>query len=307
MKVLVTGGGGLVGSAIREVSSLYKDFDILFSTRANCNLLDQDSVQHMLDMTRPDAVIHTAARVGGIGMNLSTPGQQFYENIMMNTMIIHYSYMYGVNNLISFSSVCAFPNGAEVLSEDILHDGQPHTDHRPYAYSKRMVDIQIEAYNKQNGLNYCSVIPGNIFGKRDNFNLEYGHVIPSLIHKCYIAKKNNESFDVWGNGKPMREFIYSNDIARVCLDLLTLDKMPQRIIASGNDEHTIESIVERICNKFDYHNVNWLKDKPNGQMKRPSEKKVFNNFLPGFKFTNIDDALSDTIDWFNTVYPGIRK
>jgi GDP-L-fucose synthase len=307
MKILVTGGSGLVGSAIKEVSHEYADLDILFFNRQDCNLLDQESVKHMMDITRPDAVIHTAARVGGIGLNLSTPGQQFYENIMMNTMIIHYAYKHGVNNLISFSSICAFPEGAKELSEDILQNAQPHPAHRSYAYSKRMVDIQIEAYNKEYDLNYCSVIPGNIFGKRDNFNLEHGHVIPSLIHKCYMAKKNNDVFDVWGDGTPMREFVYSNDIARACLDLLLLEKMPQRLIVSGEKEHTIKNIVTKICNKFDYHNVNWLKDKPNGQLRRPSSNTVFKKTLPGFKFTNIDDALSETVSWFNDTYPKIRR
>lgn len=309
MNILVTGANGLVGRALRLVSKhkCYEGIRFIFVGREDCNLLNRDEVDALLDVTRPEAVIHTAARVGGIGMNLRTPSEQYYENIIMNTEIINSSYKFGVNKLISFSSVCAFPGGLDFLQEKDLHKGEPFPAHRSYAYAKRMVDIQIEAYNSQFGLNYCSVIPGNIFGKNDNFNLENGHVIPSLIHKCHISKKSNKTFEVWGTGEPMREFIYSEDLARACIDLLQKDTLPQRVIMSGEKEYKIKDIVEMICNHFDYHNVEWLKDKPNGQMRRPSSKTLFNQNLPDFEFTNIDLALGETIDWFIKSYPEVRK
>ena len=309
MKILVTGKNGLVGNAIKKVclSDEFSNLEVDFAGRDECNLLSRDKIDKLLDLTRPDAIIHTAARVGGIGMNLSTPVEQYYENIIMNTELINSAHKHGVNNIICFSSVCAFPSGLDILEEKMLHAGEPYPAHRSYAYSKRMVDIQIETHRNQHGLNYCSVIPGNIFGKNDNFNLENGHVIPSLIHKCYLSKRSKKEFEVWGNGEPMREFIYSEDIARACLHLIQKKDMPQRIIMSGRKEHKIKDIVDIICNRFEYHNVKWLIDKPNGQMRRPSKKKIFDKHLPGFEFTDIEKSLGDTISWFESIYPEVRK
>ena len=300
--ILVTGGKGLVGSALKAISGEY-GYNFFFTDRSTHDLTREDDVRRLFEESRPDYVIHTAARVGGIGRNLSSPAQQFYDNILMNTYVIDQSSRHDVKKLIAFSSVCAFPASAKLFSEDILHDGAPYPAHGSYAYSKRMVDVQIEAYNSQYGLNYCSVIPANIFGENDNFNLEDGHVVPSLIHKCFVAKKQNTTLDVWGDGSPMREFLYSKDVARVCLGLLEKNILPQRIIVSGNQELTIKTLVDMICNLFDYHNVSWSPEKPNGQQRRPSDKSVFNEFFPNHSFTGIEDALGETIMWLKKKLP----
>lgn len=307
MKFLVTGGNGLVGRAIRECQDENKEHVFYFTTRQQCDLLSQVEVKKLLNSVMPDAVIHTAARVGGIGMNLKTPASQFYENVLMNTILIDNCAKLGVKKLIAFSSVCAFPGELNFLEESKLHLGEPFPAHRSYAYAKRMVDIQIEAYNSQYNLNYTSVIPGNIFGKRDNYNLENGHVIPALIHRCYLAKKNNVPLQVWGDGEPMREFIYAKDIARACIELIKNGNLPQRIIMSGNREYKIKEIVDIICKNFDYYNVEWLNWKPNGQMRRPTSKIIFNKYLPAFKFSDIELSLSESIRWFKENYPEVRK
>ena len=306
-KILVTGANGLVGTAIKQAKKEYPQYDFVFTTRQEHNLIKESDVAELFESTKPDYVIHTAARVGGIGRNLNSPAQQFYDNVLMNTYVINYARLHSVSKLIAFSSVCAFPAAAPIFKEDILQDGPPYPAHGAYAYAKRMVDIQIEAYNKQYGVKYCSVIPANIFGENDNFNLEDGHVVPSLIHKCYMAKKNNTPFEIWGDGTPMREFLYSSDVGRACIDLLSKEELPQRIIVSGEHELEIRQLVEKICNIFDYHNVSWLADKPNGQLRRPSDKEIFNSVLGDFKFTNIDKALEKTIEWFQEHYPRIRK
>ena len=306
-KVLVTGGRGLVGSAIKSLTSEYPDLQFLFSARADHDLTNIDHVERLFDTVRPDYVIHTAARVGGIGRNLSSPAQQYYDNILMNSYIIHYAHEYDVEKLLAFSSVCAFPAGAETLSEDILHDGEPYPAHYSYAYSKRMVDVQIGAYKQQYGVNYCSVIPGNIFGESDNFNLEDGHVVPSLVHKCLIAKQNGTPLDVWGDGSPYREFLYAKDVATACIELLqTSGKLPQRVIVSGEQETQIKDLVNLVCDTFDYHNVNWLTDKPNGQIRRPTSKSVFKEVLPNFEYTDLKIAMKNTVEWFQEHYPNVR-
>jgi len=306
-KVLVTGAGGLVGSAVASISAQYPHYEFVFSGHKHHDLTNEESVKALFEETQPDYVIHTAARVGGIGRNLETPAQQYYSNILMNTFVIHYAHLYGAQKLLAFSSVCAFPAGATELHEDILHDGEPYPAHYSYAYSKRMVDVQIHAYQQQYNTNFCSVIPGNIFGEHDNFNLEDGHVVPSLVHKCYLAKKNNTPLEVWGDGTAYREFLYAQDVAKACIELLGRHvELPRRIIVSGQKETQIKDLVELICDAFDYHNIKWLTDKPNGQLRRPTNKKVFNQTLAGFFYTDLRKAMKNTVGWFEEHYPNVR-
>jgi len=305
--VLVTGGGGLVGSAIEALQEQYANLDFIFTSHKNCDLTYEPSVKNLFDKVRPDYVIHTAARVGGIGRNLSTPADQYYSNILMNTLVIHYAHLYGINRLLAFSSVCAFPAGAKSLTEAILHDGEPYPAHYSYAYSKRMVDVQIGAYKKQHGTNFCSVIPGNIFGEHDNFNLEDGHVVPSLVHKCFVAKRFKEPLEVWGDGTPYREFLYAKDVARVCIELLLKEgDLPQKVIVSGQEETQIKDLVKLVCDAFNYHNVAWQTEKPNGQLRRPTDKTVFHALLPEFEYTSLEEAMKNTVEWFKDNYPEVR-
>ena len=306
-KVLITGSQGLVGTSILSLKNLYPEYNFIGVNHNLFDLTKEEDVLNLFEKVEPDYVIHTAARVGGIGRNINSPGQQFHQNILMNTHVIHHAAIFGVKKLIAFSSVCAFPANSTKLCEDNLHEGPPYAAHGAYAHSKRMVDVQIEAYKKEYGVNYCSVIPGNIFGEDDNFNLEDGHVVPSLIHRCFLAKKNNEPFEVWGTGKAKREFLYAKDVARVCLDLLKLKILPQRLVVSGEREFEIKEIIQKISNIYEYDNISWLSHKPDGQLSRPSDKTIFNSIMPEFKFTDIEGALIKTINWFIEHYPNIRK
>jgi len=307
-KILITGAKGLVGSALRNIQTDHDEFDFVFSGHQEHDLTKEEDVKRLFEETKPDYVIHTAARVGGIGRNLSTPAEQFYCNILMNTFVIHYAQLYNVEKLLAFSSVCAFPAGAENFNEDILHDGEPYQAHYSYAYSKRMVDVQIGAYKQQHQVNYCSVIPGNIFGENDNFNLEDGHVVPSLIHKAYLAARDGTSLEVWGDGSPYREFLSSRDIARVCIELLKSNKqLPQRIIVSGEKETRISELVKMICEATGLKDIKWLTEKPNGQMRRPTNKSIFHSTLPDFQHADLKDSINKTVEWFGKNYPNVRK
>jgi len=307
-RILVTGGNGLVGSAIKQVSSNYPEIEFLFTTHTQIDLTNERDTKKLFEKLKPDYVIHTAAFVGGIGRNLASPAGQYYQNILMNSFVTHYAYLNNIKRLVSFSSVCAFPENLEIMSENKLHDGAPHQSYFSYAYSKRLVDVQNQAYNKEYGTNYCTLIPGNIYGPRDNYNLDYGHVIPSLIHKCYLAKLNQVPFKVWGDGSVYREFIYSEDIAKIAIDLVLKNGIiPTCIIASGEKETQIKEVVNMICNAFDYHNVRWEKDKPMGQLRRPTDKDIFKNIFSKFNFTSFENGIRETVGWFNQNYPNIRK
>ena len=309
MRILVTGGNGLVGSSLKRLTfGWYPTHEIVFVGSKDFDLTNENHVKNMFEVIKPDAVIHTAARVGGIGRNLNSPAEQFHENILMNTHVIHHAWKSGVKKLIAFSSVCAFPKDAACIIEENMHEGMPFPAHGAYAYAKRMVDVQIEAYSKQYGVNYCSLIPGNIFGENDNYSLEDGHVVPSLIHKCFLAKKNETKLDVWGDGTPTREFIYVDDLSRICLKLLlSSQEMPKRLIVSGQ-EMRISKLVDVICNAMNYssNNVNWLTDKPNGQLKRETSHTLFDSLFPDSMQTSIEEGIKKSCAWFEKNYPNVR-
>jgi GDP-L-fucose synthase len=187
-KILVTGGYGLVGSEF-----IKPNFIPLSSSESDLRI--RKDVDNIFKTIKFDSVIHCAGKVGGLGSNMNHKGQFFYDNIMINTNVIESSRKYNVEKLVSFLSTCIFPNNIEYpLTESKIHLGIPHNSNDAYAYAKRMADIQIRAYREQYGLNYVSVIPTNIYGPNDNFSLEHGHVVPMLIHKLYLAQKNNTDF-----------------------------------------------------------------------------------------------------------------
>jgi GDP-L-fucose synthase len=236
-------------------------------------------------------------------------GQFFYDNIMINTNVIESARVNGIKNLVSFLSTCIFPDNVEYpLTESKIHLGPPHFSNDAYAYAKRMVDIQIRAYREQYGLNYKSVIPTNIYGFNDNYNIENGHVIPSLIHKCYLARENKTDFEIWGTGKPLREFIFSKDVAKLTEWVLENYNESEPIILSTSEEISIKNVVDIIVELMNFKgNVKWNTDKPDGQFRKPSDNSKIKSYLPDFKFTPLYEGLKYTIDYFEKNYNIVRK
>jgi GDP-L-fucose synthase len=171
-----------------------------------------------------------------------------------------------------------------------------------------MADIQIRSYKEQYGLNYKSVIPTNIYGPNDNYNIENGHVIPSLIHKCYLARENKTNFEIWGTGKPLREFIFSKDVAKLTEWVLDNYTESEPIILSTSEEISIKEVVGIIVELMNYKgNVTWDTDKPDGQFRKPSDNSKIKNYLPDFKFTPLYEGLKETIEFFEKNYNIVRK
>ncbi len=232
----------------------------------------------------------------------------------MNTFIVDEAYKHEVEKFIGFGSVCAFPGDAKILTETNYLQGEPFPAHKSYAYSKRMMAVQLEAYKQQYGFNSCTILPSNIFGECDNYNLEDGHIVPSIIHKFYNAIRTETNVKCWGDGSPLREFIYAEDLAKICLELLQKDEMPQRLIIPGQ-EYSIKEIVDKIDLTFMkeynfpshfYIDIEWDKTKPNGQMRRKTESLYFNKLFPNFEYTNIDSGLKESAKWFMMNYPNVR-
>jgi GDP-L-fucose synthase len=300
-KILVTGGHGLVGSEF--ISEQYfkptsKDYDLRKREDTNRLMIKQF-----------DSVIHCAAKVGGVGGNMNYKGEFFYDNIMMNTNVIEGARLTGVKNLVSFLSTCVFPDRVEYpLTESKIHLGPPHFSNDAYAYAKRMADIQIRSYNEQYGLNYKSVIPCNIYGPNDNYDIVNGHVLPSLIHKCYLARENNTPITIWGSGKPLREFIFSKDVAKLTEWVLYNYNENEPIILSTSEEISIMDIVGIIVELMNFKgDVIFDSSKPDGQFRKPSDNSKIKNYLPDFKFTPLYDGLKETIEYFEKNYTIIRK
>ena len=300
METLITGGTGLVGSVISDGIKLSsKDVD----------LKNWSDTLTFFEKTMPDKVIHCAARVGGLGDNMNHKGEFFYDNIMMNANVLEASRIVGVKKVVSFLSTCVFPDDIEYpLTEKKIHLGEPHNSNYPYAYAKRMLDIQSRAYNEQYDTNYCCVIPTNIYGPNDNFSIENGHVLPTLLHKCYLAKKNNTNLEVWGSGKPLREFIYSEDVAKLSEWVLNNYEEQEPIILSTSQEISIKDLVYIIVDKFNFKGkVIWQSDKPDGQFRKPSDNSKLLSYLPDFEFTPIEIGIENTVEWLIENYKNIRN
>jgi len=303
--ILVTGANGLVGSQFKDVMGITSRIGDL----RNPQMVDKIFSVYTDREHNVDRVIHCAAKVGGVGGNIKYKGEFFYDNIMINTNVIESARKYGVTKLVAFLSTCIFPDNVEYpLTELKIHAGKPHFSNDAYAFAKRMSEVQIRAYREQYGLNYTSVIPTNIYGPNDNFNIENGHVIPSLIHKCYLARENKTDLTIWGSGKPLREFISSKDVAELTLWVLDNYNESEPIILSNSEEISIKDIVEIIVELMNFKgNVIFDTDKPDGQFRKPSDNTKLKRYLPKYKFTPIQDGLKETIDWFENNYSTIRK
>lgn len=300
-KILVTGGKGLVGSEFIG-DQYYKP------TSKEYDLRNTDQTYRLM-LKGFDSVIHCAAKVGGVGGNMTYKGEFFYDNIMMNTNVIEAARISGVKNMVAFLSTCVFPDEVDYpLTEKKIHLGPPHSSNDAYAYAKRMTDIQIRAYKEQYGLNYKSVIPSNIYGPNDNYDIVNGHVLPSLIHKCYIARENKTPLTIWGSGNPLREFIFSKDVAKLTEWVLENYNEDEPIILSTSEEISIKDVVSMIVELMNFKGeVVFDSTKPDGQFRKPSDNSKIKNYLPDFKFTPIYDGLKETIEYFEKNYNLIRK
>jgi GDP-L-fucose synthase len=300
MKTLITGGGGMVGSAMLSPLKL---------TREYCDLTNPKQTTGLFKAIRPDGVIHCAGKVGGVGGNMNYKGEYFYDNLMINTNVIEAARQAGVKRLVAFLSTCVFPDDVQYpLTINQIHKGEPHFSNYPYAYAKRMADVQIRAYREQYGLNYTSIIPSNIYGPNDNFSLEHGHVMPMLIHKLYLAKQNKTNFVVWGTGKPLREFIYSKDIAKISEWVLENYKGEEPLIVSGDEEISIKDLVGLLVDEFKFKGkVIFDSTKPDGQFKKPSDNSKIKEFIPDFKYTPFELGIKETVNWFIENYETARK
>jgi GDP-L-fucose synthase len=303
-KMIVTGANGLVGYAIRQMNLP----NTAYLTREDVDLTDFAATKNRFVELKPENVIHLAAQVGGIGGNLIHSGEYFRNNILINTNVLESARLAGSKKLISFMSTCVFPDKCSYpLNEKDLHNGPPHPSNFGYAYAKRMLEVQSSAYRKEWNCNYIVVIPTNIYGPNDNFSLTEGHVVPALIHRTYLAKKSGTDLSVWGSGKPLREFVYSDDIARLALWAIEHYSEEIPIIFTSGIEVSIRELVEVVAKKMKFEGkLVFDSSKPDGQYRKPSDTTKLKNSLPEFQWTPLEEGIERTVDWFLSNYPKVR-
>jgi GDP-L-fucose synthase len=295
MKILITGGSGLVGSALKDM--IITD-ECLFLTSKQCDLRDYQQTFTFFQTYCPDYVIHLACNCGGLFKNLSQKMTLFEDNILINFNVIKICHELGIKKLISCLSTCIFPDNITYpITEDMLHNGPPHFSNDGYAYSKRLLEIHTRLYREQYNDNFICIIPTNIYGKYDNFDINDAHVIPALIHKCYLAKKSNQPFIVSGSGKPLRQFIYSKDLAILILYILYNYNEKDNIILSPSDEISIGEIASIIAKEMEYE-FQFDTTKADGQFRKTVSNEKLLNYLPTFQFTSLQIGIHETIQWF---------
>ncbi|KAB5589652.1 GDP-L-fucose synthetase [Ceratobasidium theobromae] len=316
--VLVTGGSGLVGAAIKYVIDNEPEGSRfgkrpgekwIFASSSEGDLKDAAATSALFEKYKPTHVIHLAALVGGLFKNMKYKLTFLRDNVRINDNVLETSHQTHVKKLISCLSTCVFPDKVEYpLDENKIHLGPPHESNFGYAHAKRMVDVQNHAYNEEFGDNFTSAIPTNVFGPHDN--LQDSHVIPGLIHKCYLAKsmiirptfspllkglppENGTPFVVSGTGKPLRQFIYSRDLAKLFIWMLRdYESVEPLILSVGEDEEvSIKVVADAIVRAFDT-------SRADGQFRKPASNKKLLQLTGGFEFTPFEKALDETVKWF---------
>lgn len=312
--VLVTGGTGLYGKAIETViknDADAKDEHWVFLSSKDGNLVDRKAVEEIFAKHKPTHVIHLAAKVGGLFHNMRKKVDFYRDNTLITDNVLECCRIFGVTKCVSCLSTCIFPDKTTYpIDETMVHNGAPHTSNLGYSYAKRMIDVLNHCYFDQYGLEYTSVIPTNIYGPHDNFSIDDGHVIPGLIHKCYIAMKEGSDFVVWGTGSPLRQFIYSEDLARLTIWTLRNYKSIEPIILSVDEEAevSIKQVADMVAEAMDFKGkVVCDTTKADGQHKKTASNKKMREYLPDYKFKPMKEGIKQSVDWFLANYETARK
>jgi len=300
-KVVVTGGAGFLGRFVVELLHGYPGVEVVVPRSRNYDLVTEAGVKRLLADVDPDLVIHLAAVVGGIGHNQKNPGKFYYDNLMMGAQLIEQSRLHGVKKFVAIGTVCAYPKYTPTpFKEDDIWNGYPEETNAPYGLAKKMMLVQSQAYREQYGFNSIYLLPANLYGPGDNFDLETSHVIPALIRKCVEGREQGQSFiEAWGSGQVSREFLYVEDCARGIVQASAVYNEALPVNLGSGQEVVIKDLVETIKRLTGFAGeTRWRTDRPDGQPRRQLDaSRALEKF--GFQAsTNLEDGLKQTIDWY---------
>jgi GDP-L-fucose synthase len=300
-RVCVTGGAGFLGSFVVEKLHEHGAREVFIPHIEQYDLVQLADIQRMLVEAKPDVILHLAALVGGIGANRERPAEFFYSNLMMGVQLIHEAWKQGVEKFVAVGTICAYPKFTPIpFKEENLWDGYPEETNAPYGVAKKMLLVQAQAYRQQYGFNAIFPLPVNLYGPRDNFDLETSHVIPALIRKCLEAKERGEDRVVlWGDGSPTREFLYVEDAAEGLVLAAERYNGPEPFNLGSGQEIHIKDLAELITRLTGFQGkIVWDTSKPNGQPRRALDTSRAEKFF-GFRAqTDFEAGLKRTIDWY---------
>jgi GDP-L-fucose synthase len=306
-RALVTGGAGFLGSFLVEKLRERGCKDIFVPRSKDYDLVEMEAVKRLYQDSKPDIVIHLAARVGGIGANRANPGRFFYENLVMGVQMMEVGRQIGIKKFVAIGTICAYPKFTPVpFKEEDLWNGYPEETNAPYGLAKKMLLVQAQAYRQQYGFNAIYLLPVNLYGPKDNFDLETSHVIPALIRKCVDAMSQPQpsnlpprTITIWGTGRATREFLYVEDAAEGILLATEKYDNPDPVNLGAGFEISVKDLLDLIVRLTGFKGeIFWDSSKPDGQPRRMLDiskaKKEF-----GFSSKrSLEEGLSKTIDWY---------
>lgn len=300
--VMVTGGAGFLGShLVEELERRGDDVDIFVPRSDEYDLREKEAIQRALQDSDPDVVLHLAATVGGIGANRENPGRYFYENAVMGIELMEQARQFGVEKFTILGTICSYPKHTPVpFSEEDLYNGYPEETNAPYGIAKKALLTQSRAYRKQYDFNSIYLMPVNLYGPRDDFDLEISHVIPAIIRKCVEAReRGDESITAWGTGEPTREFLYVRDAADGILTATERYDESDPVNLGSEREISIRDLIEMIADQTEFDGeIEWDTSKPDGQPRRKLDTSRAQDRIGWQATTEFERGVERTIEWY---------
>ena len=300
MKILVTGGSGLTGMALHQISKSYPDKDFLFCGRKDCDLTRSDDTSRFIALHKPDTIIHLAAVCGGTQLSINHPGTLLRDNLFMNMNVLEAARLCNTSKVVMLLSTGMYPQNAQMpVCETSIHDGPPHLSNYGYAFAKRLVEPAIRAYRHEFGMNIIGLVPNGIFGEYANYQEEKSVVVSALIRRMYEQKDTRDEIVVWGDGTPLREYTHASDVARAimwCLDNYNNENI---LNVGSTEEHSVKAIAYMIADilGIDRKRITFDSTKPSGVHRRSTDNSRFVS-LSGFQYLSLKAGLEQTIEWF---------
>lgn len=299
-KIIVTGGYGLVGRYLQKILP-----NAIFLTSKDYNLTKENDVIQMFEDHHPDTIIHLAAKVGGIIDNINHSADYFTENILMNTLLIDYSYKYNVKQFLGILSTCIYPDTVEEypLKESDLHYGPPTLTNFTYGYAKRCMAVQIDSYNQQYGTKYNYIIPCNLYGENDKDDINKSHFVTSLIKKIYDANQNNDDhITLFGDGTPLRQYLHAADLAEI-IKVVIENNITESFNFATYENYSIKQIAEIALTSCESQHLKIKFDntKPNGQYRKDVSIEKFKSLFPNYNPISLGDGIKDVYKLYDKI------
>jgi len=301
MRSIVTGGAGFLGSHLVDRLRQRGHGEIVIPRSATCDLLDPGSVARLYADARPDVVFHLAARVGGIGANQRNPGAYFHDNMVMGINVLEQARIAAIPKVVMVGTICSYPKFAAIpFREDDLWNGYPEETNAPYGIAKKALLVMADAYRRQYGLNAICLLPVNLYGPRDNFDLETSHVIPAMIRKFLEAAQENRSEVVlWGDGSPTREFLYVDDCADALMLAADQYESSEPVNLGAGFEISMAKLADMISALVGFRGtIRWDASRPNGQPRRMLDTARAKDRFGFVARTSLEAGLDKTIAWY---------